>query len=90
MSTHLPLAETRLQPASQDEASELGKIFENSQIIFENEDVCFKTNLHNLLKEDLPALGWVKVESAQTWRCRQSARETGVIRSILPFYVWVI
>ena len=44
--------------------SKLGKIFENSQIIFGNEDTCFKTNLHYLLREDLPALGWLDVESA--------------------------
>ena len=42
--------------------SELGKIFENSQIIFENEDTCLKANLH--VREDLPALGWLDVESA--------------------------
>ena len=38
-----------------------GKIFENSQIIFENEDTCLKANLH--VREDLPALGWLDVES---------------------------
>ena len=42
--------------------SKLGKIFENSQIIFENEDTCLKANLH--VREDLPALGWLDVESA--------------------------
>ena len=62
MSTHLPLADTRLQPASPDEARSREKIFENSQIIFENEDTCLKANLH--VREDLPALGWLDVESA--------------------------